>query len=395
MELNGRHRDELTKWEVRLIEGSPIKEGIPKLFDETCVCAHLGYSGRYPWYVAIHQDTQYHKFWIDKDTKEYLPEPIEGRRLREITAPSKQLKVLQRKLCQLFDLFPKHPANFAFMKNLGIKNACESQKNNEVSIAVDLTNFFQSHKEWYVIEQLQKISGWNWPTAKFITRLVTLNKELPQGTPTSPILSIILNYDMDERIQALASEHNLVYSRYADDMVFSGVDRPNSECMKFVKQLKTVLGPFVLNEKKTRIMRNRSSKLLVGWHANPKEAEALGLVSGYVYEDGIYRIGKFQDILAQDHNSVVLRYFASNKPVYYYLQSIRRMLGLHLVGEGVQYPRSKYIDLRMEAMTFGLGNHPEPAKFKGTLAYIKSVDPNKYEKLRMVIQKYELKVSGS
>ena len=386
---NKRYVDDQTKWEFRKMSASEILPGIPQLFDEFSVCAHIGYSGSFPWYAAIYAEKLYRTFWIDKDTKEYLTEKVEGRRLREITAPMKPLKALQRKLCELFDLFPKHPANFAFMKGLGIKDACERQKDNEVSIAVDLREFFPSHKEWYIIQQLQTISGWNWPTCKFLAKLVTLNKAMPQGTPTSPILSIVLNYQMDKRIEELATEHNLVYSRYADDMVFSGHDRSNTECIKFVEQLQARLGVFELNKKKTRIMRNRTVKLLVGWKYDGDILPELP--DNYVAEDGVVRLKDFHEIQAQRHDLEMLKFFVTSKPIYYYVQSIRRMLGLHLI-DGVKYPRAKYIGLRREAMTFGLGRHPEPEKFKGTLAYVKGVDPVKHAKLLSIVTKYIEKV---
>ena len=70
--INKRYTDHTTNWEIRKIEGSEILPGIPRLFDELSVCAHLGYSGSFPWFAAIHSEKLYRTFWIDKDYRTRL-----------------------------------------------------------------------------------------------------------------------------------------------------------------------------------------------------------------------------------------------------------------------------------------------------------------------------------
>ena len=74
-------------------------------------------------------------------------------------------------------------------------------------------------------------------------------------------------------------------------------------------------------------------------------------------------------------------------PIYYYVQDIRHMLGLNLSDE-VKIPRFKYDRLRREAMLAGLG-YVNEAKFKGRLAYLRSIEPTRAEKITAIYNKYK------
>jgi RNA-directed DNA polymerase len=64
--------------------------------------------------------------------------------------------------------------------------------------------------------------GWQRHAAELLMRLVTYNGSLPQGAPTSPRLSNLLNIRLDSRLDALARTRGMNYTRYADDITFSG-----------------------------------------------------------------------------------------------------------------------------------------------------------------------------
>ncbi|MCH8042575.1 MAG: RNA-directed DNA polymerase [Planctomycetes bacterium] len=63
--------------------------------------------------------------------------------------------------------------------------------------------------------------GWNRPAAKLLVKLCTWQGALPQGAPTSPRLSNLVNYRLDARLAGLAARHGATYTRYADDLTFS------------------------------------------------------------------------------------------------------------------------------------------------------------------------------
>ena len=89
---------------------------------------------------------------------------------------------------------------------------------------------------------------------------------LPQGAPTSPALANLVAFRMDLRLQALASRLGATYSRYADDLAFSGGDelrRRTSRFQSFVYGVVTDEG-FTLNFRKTRIMNASQRQELAG-----------------------------------------------------------------------------------------------------------------------------------
>jgi retron-type reverse transcriptase len=88
-------------------------------------------------------------------------------------------------------------------------------------IRLDLQDFFTSTTATRVTDYFLAI-GWQRDAADLLTRLVTHNGSLPQGAPTSPRLSNLLNIRLDSRLDALARTRGMNYTRYADDITFSG-----------------------------------------------------------------------------------------------------------------------------------------------------------------------------
>jgi RNA-directed DNA polymerase len=113
-----------------------------------------------------------------------------------------------------------------------------------VIVKMDLREFFPSTSTRRVRRYFRQV-GWNRPAAKLLVRLCTYEGGLPQGAPTSPRLSNLVNYRLDVRLTALAAQRRLryprtgptietrelggVYTRYADDLTFSfTVDDPGT-----------------------------------------------------------------------------------------------------------------------------------------------------------------------
>ncbi|MES2933848.1 MAG: reverse transcriptase family protein, partial [Pseudomonadota bacterium] len=106
-----------------------------------------------------------------------------------------------------------------------------------------------------------------------------LSPHLPQGAPSSPALANLCAYRLDLRLDALANSLGATYSRYADDLTFSG----NWELERSLGRLQTQIGTialeegFAINFKKTRIMRAATRQLVTGIvvnaHPNIKRAE--------------------------------------------------------------------------------------------------------------------------
>ena len=96
-------------------------------------------------------------------------------------------------------------------------------------------------------------------------------QRLPQGTPTSPYLSNIYLYDFDHTIARIANEHEVAYTRYADDLVFSGNRRADIEyLLNRSRQILWDIYDLKIHPKKTKIMHKSQRQMVCGVVVNEK-----------------------------------------------------------------------------------------------------------------------------
>jgi len=204
-----------------------------------------------------------------------LPKRSGGR--RKIAAPEAELKALQRRILRrLLARLPVHPAATGFCRGESIVSHARRHQGQAVVIHLDLVDFFPSTSAKRVERYFQGI-GWDHEAAKLLTKICTHDGGLPQGAPTSPILSNLVNYRLDARIAAYARRLNIVYSRYADDITFSYADseanevgnvRAGSLC-RFVR-LVAAAGGYRVHRKKGSIRRSHQRQLVAGLVVNQK-----------------------------------------------------------------------------------------------------------------------------
>jgi retron-type reverse transcriptase len=142
---------------------------------------------------------------------------------REINAPSLVLKSIQNVILlrHLYNFRP-HKSAMGFIRGKSIVNNAEIHVRKSHVYNIDLKDFFPSITSKQVFT-LFRSKGYSVVCAKFITELCTLEKKLPQGAPTSPAIANMVCYHLDFRLRKLAGKCNLSYSRYADDLTFSGL----------------------------------------------------------------------------------------------------------------------------------------------------------------------------
>ena len=140
---------------------------------------------------------------------------------RRIAAPNEQLKILQRKILRrLLAKLKLHPMATGFRKGVSFVDNARIHQSQALIVKIDLVDFFPSITREQVIRYFRRI-GWSRATARLLGDLTTHEDSLPQGAPTSPALSNLLNYLLDARICALVSIQNGIYTRYADDITIS------------------------------------------------------------------------------------------------------------------------------------------------------------------------------
>jgi hypothetical protein len=140
---------------------------------------------------------------------------------RRLLAPSPALKRLQRALLTNYlAQQPVHRCATAFYPGAStVLNALPHARSRVVA-TVDLRDFFESTRAARVRGFFRE-QGWRDEALRVLMRLCVFRDGLPQGAPTSPCLSNLVNVRLDERIQNLARRTGAVYTRYGDDLAFS------------------------------------------------------------------------------------------------------------------------------------------------------------------------------
>ncbi|MBN2218563.1 MAG: RNA-directed DNA polymerase [Pirellulales bacterium] len=140
---------------------------------------------------------------------------------RRILAPQTDLKNLQRRILRcILARLKSHPAAMGFERGRSIVTNALPHQGQAVVLRLDVKNFFASTRAGRVRRYFRLI-GWNRPAAALLTRLCTHEGGLPQGAPTSPRLSNLVNYPLDARLSAMCERLGAVYTRYADDITIS------------------------------------------------------------------------------------------------------------------------------------------------------------------------------
>jgi hypothetical protein len=169
--------------------------------------------------------------------------------IRLIEAPKPRLKELQRQiLVRILEKIPPHPSVHGFVKERSIKTFVAPHASQRVILRMDLREFFPSFPAARIQtlfrtvgypEHVADLLGgictngvprdvWNKPAFDVDpcrwgeARTLYSKPHLPQGAPTSPALASLCAYRMDCRLSGLSKSVDAEYTRYADDLAFSG-----------------------------------------------------------------------------------------------------------------------------------------------------------------------------
>ena len=146
---------------------------------------------------------------------------------RTISAPHPTLKILQSKMNHILKLvYEPRASTHGFAEGRSVRTNAERHTKRRYVLNIDLVDFFPSiHFGRIRGVLMSKPYGVGAPAATVLARICSQEtpdgRKLPQGAPTSPILSNMVCRRMDRELSALARESHCTYSRYADDITFS------------------------------------------------------------------------------------------------------------------------------------------------------------------------------
>ena len=164
-----------------------------------------------------HVENFYHIFKIPKKRGGY----------RVVKAPNQELKVIQKRLnLILSEVYQQrsHDNVHGFLSGRSIVSNAKPHVGKRCIINIDLKDFFNSVTYYRVKMLLIKKYGLGEKAANTISSLVCVNRTLPQGAPTSPIITNLICHKLDRALSRYAKINNAIYTRYADDITFSTND---------------------------------------------------------------------------------------------------------------------------------------------------------------------------
>jgi len=280
--------------------------GVPAICSvgELAAWLHLN-AGELEWFADLKGLTA--RRWSSTELGHYhyrvLAKASGGVRL--IEAPKERLKEIQRQIrMRILDAVPAHEAAHGFVRGRSIKTFVAPHVGRRVVLRMDLREFFPSFAGAR-IQALFRLMGypepvadrlgglcmtvtpavvWKWPGPGAgatggiepgvlgEARALYARPHLPQGAPTSPALANVCAYRMDCRLSGLARSAGAEYTRYADDLAFSGDDDFARNTERFALEVAAILHDegFAVHHRKTRIMRQGVRQHLAGLVTNER-----------------------------------------------------------------------------------------------------------------------------
>lgn len=231
---------------------------VPVIYNPSHLSAILGYKKEYLKKAALHTSYFYRDFEITKKN---------GRK-RAISEPLPSLKEIQIWILKnILEKVPVSPFAKAYKPKTHLIENLKFHKNQAKVFTLDLENFFPSIK----MELAEKVFlelGYSKMVATLLAKLCTRDKALPQGAPTSPYLSNLIFKEADAVIADYCKQQKIRYTRYADDLSFSG-DFDENELLDKVTDVVEKLN-LRINKSKTKLMTPDKRQTVTGIVVNDK-----------------------------------------------------------------------------------------------------------------------------
>ena len=219
----------------------------------------LGISAKTLYAVSNNISKHYHKAKLPKKSGGY----------RNLSVPDEVMKAIQRQISEVL-LIHMPVSRYAKAYRFGsstLRNA-KHHVGKQIVLKLDILHFFDSIRYSTVKDKVFPEEIYAEPLRILLTMLCYHKDALPQGSPSSPAITNIILYEFDELVGQWCRERGIAYTRYCDDMTFSG-DFDPAEVIRFVRLELKKIG-FLLNEQKTRIQRPGQQQTVTGIVVNEK-----------------------------------------------------------------------------------------------------------------------------
>ena len=219
----------------------------------------LGYPAKTLYGLSNNLEKHYHNAYIPKS---------DGTK-RKLSVPDLILKNVQRSIVDnILAYYPISKYATAYKLGANVQKNAAPHINKKKILKLDVEGFFDNVIYSRVKEDVFHKDKFSEPIRILLTMLCYYRESLPQGAPTSPAITNIIMYSFDEKIGAYCEEKGISYTRYCDDMTFSG-DFDEKEIILLVKEELKKLGLF-LKKRKTAVIPNYKRQTVTGIVVNEK-----------------------------------------------------------------------------------------------------------------------------
>ena len=188
---------------------------------------------------------------------------------RKLSVPDLILKNVQRSIVDnILVYYPISKYATAYKVGSNVQKNARPHVNKNKILKLDIEGFFDNIIYSRVKDIVFYEEKFSEPIRILLTMLCYYRESLPQGAPTSPAITNIIMYDFDEKIGAYCTEKGVSYTRYCDDMTFSG-EFDEKEIITLVKKELRKLGLFLKN-RKTVVINSTKRQTVTGIVVNEK-----------------------------------------------------------------------------------------------------------------------------
>ena len=219
----------------------------------------LGFPAKTLYALSNNVEKHYHTVLISKR---------DGSK-RKLSVPDLILKMVQRSIADvILTQYPVSKYACAYKYGSNVQQNARPHVRKKKILKLDIDGFF----DHILYSQVKNIvffeEKYAPPIRTLLTMLCYYRESLPQGAPTSPAITNIIMYDFDETVGAFCRGKGIAYTRYCDDMTFSG-DFDENEVIAFVKEELQKLGLF-LKTRKTAVIPATKRQTVTGIVVNEK-----------------------------------------------------------------------------------------------------------------------------
>lgn len=189
--------------------------------------------------------------------------------LRFLYEPSKELKSIQKRILKNV-LEEKKLSNYsyAYRKKVSVLDNAKPHVKKDVIVKLDIKDFFDNTTFSMVYDSCFNETLYPKKMGMLFTNLCVYNNKLPAGAPTSGFISNVVLRSFDEKIGSYCEKRNISYTRYSDDLTFSG----NFNVKDLIKNVNKLLYEcnFRLNKKKIKVVSKKTRQQVTGIVVNEK-----------------------------------------------------------------------------------------------------------------------------